>query len=428
MEPNVSPDERRGRPGTAGRVASLSSGLDLLAVGFYPPRALTGAERSGWNAACQLARAGHRLRIVTEAFGSGNVPSRPNIESVEVETGGSHLDVHPGDYALAEDASRGADPRRRFVRDSFIAAIEQEVRERCPDAILVNWGAPFTGFALVAARGTGIPVITVVHGSDVHALQRSEFSSVRDTVLESYRRADAVIAVADFLSEMLRGSGVRDVTTIRNAVDPREFRRATAAEAARERKRLGIAERATVFVHVSNLRPVKHPVAIVEAAEIALRRTNDLHILVVGDGPLGPELRRIVGEKGLAHKFTFTGRVPATEVHRCLVAADVHVMSSICEGTPLAILEAQATGRPTIASRVGGIPEIVRHGVDGLLYEPGDVDALASHMIRMVDPGLRRRLWQGAIQSSLLHSVEDLGRAFEDVIRRAISAREELGE
>jgi glycosyltransferase involved in cell wall biosynthesis len=417
----MSMGERRESGGrAAGRALAP---LNLLAVGFYPPRDRMGAERSGWNAARQLARDGHRIRIITEAFGDRRTPRIRNIESVHVETE-SPLDVRAEDYALAGQTGTGqVAARRGAVRDSFVSAIHRELQGQRPDAILVNWGVPFTSFALEAARDAGIPVITVLHGSDVHTLDQTEFEPVREAVLESYRRADAVIAVADFLRTMLRGMGILRVTTIRNAVDPRQFWRASRSDVARARERLGIPERATVFVHVSNLRPVKQPVTIVDAAEIALRRRRELHFLVVGDGPLGSELRRVVRERRLGRKFTFAGRVAPTAVRGFLVASDVHVMSSRREGTPLAILEALATGRPTIASRVGGIPEIVRHGVNGLLYEPGDIDAFAAHMIRLVDPRVRRRLSEGAIRSSRRHSMEELGRSYESVIRGAIAAR-----
>jgi glycosyltransferase involved in cell wall biosynthesis len=398
--------------------------LNLFAVGFYPPRNVTGAERSGWNTARQLAKRGHRIKIFTEAFGGSRAPIAPNIETVHVETT-RHLDIRPEDYALAASIRRGLSAGD-VCRHPLVTAIDEGLRQQRPDAILVNWGAPFTSFALGVAGGAGIPVITVLHGSDVHALDRTEFRNVRNAVLRSYRAAHARIAVADYLRDALRGMGVCDVTTIRNAIDLDEFGRVTDSEAAQERASLGIPEDAVVFAHVSNLRPVKDPLRIVEAAVIALKEREDLHFLIVGDGPLAPELKRVVRERHVHHKFTFTGKVSAAAVARYLRVAQAHVMSSVREGTPLVILEALAIGRPTIASRVGGIPEIVRHGENGLLYEPGDVVKFAEHMLELTDVDAWKRLSRGAIRTARRHSIEELGRSYEKVIRRAIRARHDL--
>jgi glycosyltransferase involved in cell wall biosynthesis len=260
----------------------------------------------------------------------------------------------------------------------------------------------------------------VLHGSDVHTLNRAEFRDVRHAVLASYRKADARIAVAESLRSILREMGVGGVTTIRNAIDPGEFGPVAPSEAARERARLGIPADATVYVHVSNLRPVKDPMRIVEAAGIALRTRSDLHFLIVGDGPLAPDLGRAVRESRLGRKFTFTGWVPRADVRRFMGVAHAHVMSSVREGTPLVVLEAFATGRPTVTSRVGGVPELVQHGVNGLLYEPGDVETFAAQMLELTDPETRRRLSRGALLASRRHSIEELGRSYESTIRLAI--------
>ena len=396
--------------------------LNLFAIGFYPPRNLTGAEKSGWNAAKQLARAGHRITIFTEEFKRVKSPKMPNVKTIQVKTKRT-LDINPNDYALAKPIWQTRGLGGIYCR-AFVTAMRKEMKGQKPDAILVNWGVPFTSLVLPVARKAGIPVITVLHGSDVHALAQREFGKVRNAVIRSYKKSDARIAVAGYLRGVLRDMGVTDVEIIRNAIDPKEFSPISPSQAARERARLRVPRNATVFVHVSNLRPIKDPLKIVEAAEVALKKTPNLHFLIVGDGPLRPEMEKMAREKHIRGKFTFTGKVPASGVRKCLSVAQAHVMSSIREGTPLVILEAFAAGKPTVASRVGGIPEIIRHGYNGLLYEQRNIHEFVEQMLRMTDPKTRRSLSRGAAQSSREHSLKKLGRNYEGVIRGAIKRKQ----
>lgn len=397
--------------------------MNLFAIGFYPPRNLTGAEKSGWIAAKQLAKKGHKLTIFTEELIGVNPPKEPNIKVIKVKTERT-LDVNPNDYALAKPIWQISALGGVYFRP-FIDALRKEMEGQKPDAILVNWGVPFTSFVLPITRETGIPVITVLHGSDVHALTQRDFSEVKNPVVDSYKNSDARIAVADYLKVILNDMGITDVETIRNAIDRKEFSPISPLQVARERVSLRIQRNTTVFVHVSNLRPVKDPLKIVEAAEIALKKNSNLHFLIVGDGPLRLEMKKTTRKKHIGDKFTFTGKVSACGVRKYLSVSHAHVMSSVREGTPLVILEAFAAGKPTIASRVGGIPEILNHNYNGFLYEQGNIHEFSEQMLRMTDPETRRRLSRGARQSSREHSLEKLGRSYESIIRGAIKRKQQ---
>jgi glycosyltransferase involved in cell wall biosynthesis len=113
--------------------------------------------------------------------------------------------------------------------------------------------------------------------------------------------------------------------------------------------------------------------------------------VLVGDGPLWAELEELARSLGLGGAVLFAGYRPNPE--RFLAAMDVFVLPSRAEAMPLVIPEAWAAGRPVVASRVGGIPELIEDGKTGLLIEPGDVDGLAVRLRRLLaDPPAAREL------------------------------------
>lgn len=134
-------------------------------------------------------------------------------------------------------------------------------------------------------------------------------------------------------------------------------------------------------VTVTRLRPPKDTTTLVAAAA----RVRDLfdRLLVVGDGPDRPEVERLVSELGLDGQVELLG--DRDDVDAILARASVFVLSSRSEGLPMAVLEAMAAGVPTIASNVGGIPEVVNDGADGVLVAPGDAHALADALRRLLD-------------------------------------------
>lgn len=393
--------------------------LNLFAIGFYPPRNLTGAEKSGWYTAKQLASLGHRVTIFTEEFKEAKFPKAPRVKTIQIATKMT-LDVNPNDYGLSNPNWQIRGLGGDLYYYPFISAITKEIKLQSPDAIIVNWGAPFTSFAVPLARKAGIPIITVLHGSDVHALMQRDFYKVRNVIIRSYKNSDMIIVVADYLKVLLHEMGVMNVRTIRNAIDRREFLPIPPSKVSEERARLNIQENATVFVHVSNLRPVKDPLKIVEAAEIALNKNPNLQFLIAGEGQLRAEMEKSAKEKSIGDKFTFTGKVSASNVRKLLSISDVLLMSSLREGTPIVILEGFAAGKPIIASRVGGIPEIVKHDYNGFLYEQRNTHQFAKQMLRMTDSEIRKRLSRGASQSSKGNSLKKLGRNYEIVILQGI--------
>jgi glycosyltransferase involved in cell wall biosynthesis len=157
------------------------------------------------------------------------------------------------------------------------------------------------------------------------------------------------------------------------------------------RAELGIPASAPLVVSVSVLRAQKALDVLVRAAQRVHAAIPEVRVLIVGDGPERDNLTRLVRELALEEVVLFTGH--RSDIGDVLAASDVVALSSAFEGSPLALMESMGAGKPVVATRVGGVPEIARDGIDGLLVPPGDSDALALALTTLLrDPDLRARL------------------------------------
>jgi glycosyltransferase involved in cell wall biosynthesis len=152
-------------------------------------------------------------------------------------------------------------------------------------------------------------------------------------------------------------------------------------------------DRLTIVGTVAHLSREKGLKYLVEAASLIFDVRKKLRFVIVGNGECLPELKELVRKKGLADCFQFTGFVPNTA--ECMRSFDVFVLPSLSEGLSSAILEAMATSLPVIATDVGGIPELVKSGDNGLLVAPGDPVGLARAIQQLADnPEESRRMGQ----------------------------------
>jgi len=175
---------------------------------------------------------------------------------------------------------------------------------------------------------------------------------------------------------------------VHNAIDPNwgASSREPAAAAAL-RGKLGIASTAKVILLVGRFSREKDHLTLLGAVA-KLRGGGSVpqaHALLVGDGPERPRIEQAIGALGLEDAVTLTGQVPSAEPYYGI--ADAAVLSSLSEGSPNALLEAMAAGVPVVATRVGGIPEIVCDGSSALLIAPGDREGMATALARVLAGG-----------------------------------------
>ncbi|MGY1739554.1 MULTISPECIES: glycosyltransferase [unclassified Blastococcus] len=188
------------------------------------------------------------------------------------------------------------------------------------------------------------------------------------------------------------------------------------------RRRLGIAPGTVVVLTVANLRREKGYPELLEAASTILRSGRDVLFLAAGQGALADAFRRRHGELHLGDRFRFLGQVD--DVAGLLAAADVFTLPSRFEGKPVALMEALCVGLPVVATRVGGIPEQVTDGVEGLLVPPGDPEALVAALVALIeDGGLRRRLGAAALRRGRDFDIRRAGRRLERGYARVAGSR-----
>jgi glycosyltransferase involved in cell wall biosynthesis len=184
------------------------------------------------------------------------------------------------------------------------------------------------------------------------------------------------------------------------------------------RSELGIPPGVPLIGTVSVLRPQKALDVFVRATAELLREDPDLRVLLAGDGPLKGELTELVHSLGVQDRLLMPGyRSDASDV---IAALDVAISSSAFEGSPLAVMEYMESARPIVATRVGGVPDLIEDGVHGLLVDPGDDTALAAAIRRMLaDPEAARRMGEAA-QERRRHefTVELMVRRFEALYER----------
>ncbi|MGH9120045.1 MAG: glycosyltransferase [Acidimicrobiales bacterium] len=300
---------------------------------------------------------------------------------------------------------------RRPTSVAWLGALRRLVRDH--DIEVVHTHMPLTAAAARLALPGGRPVF--VHTE--HNLWDRYRRPTRWANRLTYGRNAAVIAVSDGVARSVRSRGV-PVEVITHGVDARAIR--TGDEARRRaRAELGLGRDEPVVGTVGNFTAKKDQASLLLAFAALVGDHPRARLVLVGSGPLEAELRQRAEALGLAGATIFAGS--RHDVLELLAGFDVFALSSRFEGLPIALVEAMATGLACVATTVGGIPEVITDGVDGLLVAPGDADALATALGKLLDDdGLRSELGHRAEGRSrdfqLAAAVHRIERVYERVL------------
>ncbi len=356
----------------------------------------------------ELAARGHEVHFISYAVPIKLNHSTERIYFHEVEMLNYPLFEHPP-YALAL-ATKMAD-----------VAVNQEL-----DLLHVHYAIPHSVSAYLAKEmllPRRLPVITTLHGTDI-TLVGNDRSYLPITKF-SIEKSDGVTAVSTYLRDITckEFDINRHIEMIPNFVNCDVFRRPEASELRSKYAPKG----EKVLVHVSNFRPVKRVMDVVEIFD-RVQREVPSRLLMVGDGPDRSNAEWLVRNKHLGCQVVFLGKQDS--IAEILSIADLMLLPSETESFGLVALEAMACEVPVVASRVGGLPEVVRDGEDGFLVPVGDVNGMAARAIDILSDENKRTAMgsnarQQAHQNFCAYKIIERYEAFyERVIQ---SVRESVG-
>jgi len=264
------------------------------------------------------------------------------------------------------------------------------------------------------------PKLVVARRVDFSVAQRDYFGLSR----RKYNRADCVISVSQAVRDVLVRDGVdpHKIVLVREGID---VARIDAAPDRHDQVRhsLGLREGEKLVANIAALTDHKGQRYLVEAVPAIRAARPDARVVIFGEGELRGALEAQARALGLGDTLIFAGFRPPDEIPSILKAVDVFVFPSILEGLGTSLFDAMAAGTPIVASRVGGIPELVRDGQTGLLVTPRDPQALARAVVRLLDsPELARQLRESArrfVQAEGTHHrmVEETIRVYEQLLR-----------
>jgi N-acetyl-alpha-D-glucosaminyl L-malate synthase BshA len=302
-----------------------------------------------------------------------------------------------------------------------LAAMMHEVTLREGlDVLHVHYAIPHATSAWIAKEMLGkqhkLKIITTLHGTDITLVGQER--SFEEITRFSIARSDGLTAVSEYLrDETISHFGVppERLEVIPNFIDTAVYDR---TRYPCHKKFLTTAGEKLVM-HISNFRSVKRVTDVVRIFD-GIRRKLPARLVLVGDGPDRPEAAAEVARLGLTKDVLFLGRQDS--VAELLACADLFLLPSESESFGLSALEAMATGVPVVATRVGGLPEVVEDGESGFLAEVGDIEAMAAAGARVLgDTETWRRHSAAAWAGALRFKVERVVPLYEQLYERVIA-------
>jgi glycosyltransferase involved in cell wall biosynthesis len=388
--------------------------LDLLYVGMLPPH--PGGSGISWSQVLGgLAAGGHKVRalapITLAALDEGDAFAAAHPELNVTRFLVPHFYTGPNVPASAE--------YRALEHVQIEAKMGALIEARRPD-VVVSGRETFALHVPGLAARRSLPCLQGIRGNTAIAMVNGSYpGELAGELLGHFREATLLVSVAQHMADGLERLGIPGVHVIPNSVDLTQFG-ATRSDPALRRE-LGARDDDVVVVHASNLKAAKRPLDLVRSAVRALARNPQLFYVVVGDGTHRSDMEVACREAGIAERFRFVGWVDYARMPAFLGIADVVVSSSQTEGLSRVYLEAQASGKPLLASDIPAAREVVVDGESGCLFRVGDVEDLARQTLRLAaEPALRRRLGARARERVRAHSLGAIVAAYAATLEECI--------
>jgi len=322
-----------------------------IIVNLFPPKWIAGTEIATYQMAEHLAKRGHNVHIIT------------SLDD----------DLIENSYEKGFHIHRIPVRRIRFFLEVFFwAHIFRIIKKIDPDIVHAQ-NLIFATPALISKKLLKIPYVVWGQGSDVY-LQNWFIKLVSKTIIKN---ADSVIALTNNMKMVMQTIYNRDIAVIPNGINIENYR-----DELDEHKRENSGKR---ILFVGRLDPVKGVQYLLKAMEIVCEVLPDAKLILVGDGEEREKLECLTNSLGMRDRVQFVGRIPHEKIPDYLYQADIFVLPSLSEGLAIVILEAMACGLPIVATRVGGVPDIIEDGVNGYMVESGDFQEMAKKIIFILE-------------------------------------------
>lgn len=386
----------------------------LIANDTYPPD-VNGAAYFTRRLAEGLAKRGHEVHVLCASRG------------LRTETGARDGVVEHRLRSVPVPFHRNF----RFSSPPFLYRRVLETVGRVRPDVVHAQGHFFIGRSVVrAAKELGIPVVATNHFMPENLVfylglpgraERAVTNLAWRDFARVFNRADVVTAPTPFAAHLAEEKGVRGpVLSVSNGMDLSRFHPGNDGDGFKSEH--GIPEQPT-FMYVGRLDAEKRVDELIRALPL-VRESVDAQLVIVGDGH---ERRRLIGlaeEEGVEGYVVFTGFVGDEELPGAYAATDVFANAGIAELQSIVTMEAMATGKPVVGANARALPHLVHDGRNGYLFEPGDVNVLASRLAELLsDEGKRTEMGAEGLEIVSRHDVEETLAAFEDLYEHATAPR-----
>jgi L-malate glycosyltransferase len=351
-----------------------------------------------------LAERGHEVHFITSSIPFRLDRVYPNIYYHEVEVNQySVFQYPPYDLTLASKMSEVA--KRQKL-----------------DLLHVHYAVPHAICAILAKQMSDhhFKIVTTLHGTDITVLGYDP--SLRELIRFAMEQSDRVTAVSNNLAKQTHElvHTKKPIDTVYNFIDERVYKK---SEVSGLRKHYGINEDEKVLIHISNFRGVKRVCDVVKSFALIQKEVNS-KLVLIGNGPELTIVRELVKECQIEDYVLFLGN--QKHIAELLSMSDLKLLLSEKESFGLVALEAMACGVPVIGTNIGGIPEVITHGVNGYLCEVGDIECVANYAIKLLKDNKMHAQFASSAEESVQttfysHSiVEQYEAIYRDVIEESI--------
>jgi len=297
------------------------------------------------------------------------------------------------------------------------------IRKHKIDLLHVHYAIPhaYAGYMakqMLKEEGIDLPMVTTLHGTDITLVGNHPF--YKPAVTFSMNKSDAITSVSENLKEdILRLFNVkREVHVIPNFIDlKRHSQRRINNDCYRSRM---ATEKERIITHISNLRPVKRLVDVIEVFD-KIQKELPAKLIIIGEGPDKQKAEELCAYKGIENKVIFLGN--SLEINEILSFSDLFILPSEKESFGLSALEAMASGVPVISTNAGGLPEVNIDGVSGFLSDIGDIEGMAENALKILKTdAVLNQFKANAVKAAEKFSIDKIVPLYENLYIECIES------